>query len=295
MIAKHLLLLNRALKYGILSLFMFNIPGFVLTYLNPVLSSALSYLSFGLLIVFFLSNSRSEINRWLVIIGVLYFIIGSLSGQSFTPPLMVYLTAWVKYFIIIICGNEVLKRTTTKEMSVFLIIGASSIIMQIFLFNNTLEDYGRYSGFYLNPNAGGFICILGYALTYSIKNRKFKYVSQWTFTLMGLLTFSRTFILLWVLINIFSIKISIKNANKLLLGGAGLLFTLVAYNSFLPVKNPPRLTQLANTLSGDTSAAKDLNEGSRTKLGQNFTSLFMTNPFSEMVSDLLEEVDWEDF
>lgn len=132
MITKQLVIFDKVLKYSILSLFMFNFPGFVLTYLNPILSSALSYLSFGLLIVFYLTNPRSETNKWLIVIGILYFIIGSLSGQSFIPPLMVYLVAWIKYFIIIICGNEVVKRTTPKEMSIFLLIGAVSIIMQIF-------------------------------------------------------------------------------------------------------------------------------------------------------------------
>lgn len=93
---------------------------------------------------------------------------------------------------------------------------------------------------------------------------------------MGLLTFSRTFILLWVIINLISIKISIKNINKLLLG-AGLLFALVAYNSFLPVKNP-RLSQLANTLSGDTNAAKDLNEGSRFETWGHFYDFILEKP-----------------
>ncbi|CAM4229029.1 O-antigen ligase family protein [Zobellia roscoffensis] len=268
---------NELLKYGILALIMLNIPGFVLTYMNPVLSSALSYLSFGLLILFYIVNKRTGVNKWLIIIGAIYFIIGSLSGQSFIPPINFYLIIWIKYFIIIICGNEVLKRTSTQEMSIFLLIGALSIILQIFLFNNPLEDYGRYSGFYLNPNSGGFICILGYALAYSIKNKKFKLFAQWTFTLMGLLTFSRTFILLWILINLMSIRISIKNANKLLLG-AGLLFTLVAYNSFLPVKNK-RLTQITETLSGDSNAAKDLNEGSRFETWEKFYGFIIEKPF----------------
>ena len=227
--------------------------------------------------MFYIINKRTGTNNWLVIIGVLYFIIGSLSGQTFIPPINFYLIIWIKYFIIIICGNELLKRTSTKEMSIFLLIGAFSIILQIFLFNNPLEDYGRYSGFYINPNSGGFICILGYALAYSIKNKKFRLFAQWTFTLMGLLTFSRTFILLWIVINLMSVRISIKNVNKLLLG-AGLLFTLVAYNSFLPVKNK-RLSQITETLSGDSKAAKDLNEGSRFETWEKFYGFIIEEPF----------------
>ncbi|MBU3024414.1 O-antigen ligase family protein [Zobellia galactanivorans] len=255
---------------------MLNIPDFALTHINPVISSLLSYLSFGLLILFYLINKRTGANMWLLFIGVIYFIIGSFSGQTYIPPLNFYLVFWIKYFIIIICGYELVKRTTPKELSIFLLIGAITIILQIFFFNNPLKDYGRYSGFYLNPNSGGFICILGYSLTYALKNKQFRFIAQWIFTLMGLLTFSRTFILLWVLINLISIRISVKNVNKLLLG-AGLLFVLMAYNSFLPVKND-RLSQLTSVLSGDTAAAQDLNEGSRFETWEKFYGYIMKKP-----------------
>lgn len=124
--------LNNVLKYCTLALIILNIPGFVLTYLSPVLSSALSYLSFGLLIVFFLTNKRNATNNWLILIGIVYFIIGSLSGQSYIPPLTVFLIFWIKYFIIIICGNELAKRTSSVELSILLLIGAVSIVLQIF-------------------------------------------------------------------------------------------------------------------------------------------------------------------
>ncbi|CAM3345990.1 O-antigen ligase family protein [Zobellia roscoffensis] len=267
---------NELLKHTILALIVLNIPGFVLTYMNPVLSSVLSYLSFGLLIVFYFMNKRTGFNPWFIVIGLLYFVISSLSGQSYMPPLQVHLIIWIKYFIIIICGHEVAQRTSSKELFIFLLIGALSIIFQIFLFNNPLKDYGRYSGFFLNPNSGGFICILGYGLSYTLKNPKFKLIAQWIITLMGLLTFSRTFILLWIMINLISIRISIKNANKLALG-FGLVLVLVTYNSFLPVQNK-RLTQLAGTLSGDSNAANDLNEGSRFETWETFYSFILDKP-----------------
>ncbi|MBC6997984.1 O-antigen ligase family protein [Cytophaga sp. FL35] len=276
MMLGQLTLFNSILKYAILALFLLNIPDFALTHINPVISSILSYMSFGLLILFYIVNKRTGVNMWLLFIGLMYFIIGSLSGQSYIPPINFYLIFWVKYFIVIICGYELVKQTSTKELSIFLLIGALSIISQIYFFNNPLKDYGRYSGFYLNPNAGGFICILGYSLTYVLKNKKFKLMAQLIFTIMGLLTFSRTFILLWVIINLISIKISIKNTNKLIFGIV-ILFTLMAYNSFLPVKND-RLTQLTGLLSGDTTAAQDLNEGSRFETWQKFYGFVMEKP-----------------
>ncbi|SIS51216.1 O-Antigen ligase [Zobellia uliginosa] len=271
------LTLNNILKYSILALILLNIPGFVLKYMNPVLSSILSYLSFGLLIVFYLINKRTGIHKWFVIIGILYFVISSLSGQSYIPELQFHLIIWVKYFIVIICGYEVVKRTSPNEFIIFLLIGAISIILQILFFNISLKDYGRYSGFFLNPNAAGFICILGYGLSYSVENKKYKFIAQWTFTFMGLLTFSRTFILIWLIINLISLKLSIKNINKLVLGFV-LLLGLITYNSFLPVKNS-RLTQLAGTISGDSDAAKDLNEGSRFDTWATFYDFILEKPF----------------
>lgn len=205
--------INDLLRYSILVLLLFNFPGFVLKYFNPILSSILSYMSFGLLLVFYLFNNRTGYNGWLLIIGLLYFIISSLSGQSYMDPFIFHIIIWIKYFIVIICGYEVAKRTSSEELSMFLFIGALSIIFQILFFNNPLKDYGRYSGFYLNPNAAGFICILGYSLSFALKNKRFKLIAQLTFTFMGLLTFSRTFMLLWIIVNLISIKISIKKCQ----------------------------------------------------------------------------------
>ncbi|MDO6518278.1 O-antigen ligase family protein [Zobellia uliginosa] len=267
---------NDLLKYSILALIMLNIPGIVMKEFSSVLSSMLSYLSFGLLLIFYLLNKRTGINGWLILIGLSYFTLSSLSGQSYMPLFIDFVIFCIKYFIIIICGYEVMKRTSDTELSIFLTIGALSILLQIFFFHNPLTDYGRYSGFYINPNAGGFICILGYSLSYSIKNEKLKGIAQMIFIAMGILTFSRTFIILWILINLIAIRVSIKNAYKL---GIGLLLLLglLTYNEFLPVKNP-RISQISGFISGDSRAAQDLNEGSRLETWEHFYGYLIDNP-----------------
>src|SRR5690606_4741085 len=208
-------------------------------------SNMLSILSYLLLIGYYTLVNKTKLNLWMIAIGLLFFSISSLSDSRYIPidnrDFFMYI---FKYFIIVLCGYEVLKNTSSWELTFFLFIGAITIILQIFLFNIPLIDYGRYSGFYLNPNTGGFICLIGYGLSFAYQNRKFRLILQVVFTLMGLLTFSRTFILLWILTNLFSIKINIKNA-KIFLYGFGLLTLLVTYSQFIPVKNP-RLKQMTD-------------------------------------------------
>ncbi|MEP2240113.1 MAG: O-antigen ligase family protein [Maribacter sp.] len=81
--------------------------------------------------------------------------------------------------------------------------------------------------------------------------KKISLLSKSYFLIIGLFTFSRTFIISWILINLLSIKLNIKNL-KLLLIGFGFLSTLLVYNSFLPVKNQ-RLEQIGALINGGSS------------------------------------------
>tara|TARA_R110002072_G_scaffold56360_6_gene146035 strand:- start:340 stop:1260 length:921 start_codon:yes stop_codon:yes gene_type:complete len=183
----------------------------------------------------------------------------------------------LKYFITVICGYELLKYTSTRELTLFLLIGALTIILQIFFFNNPLLDSGRYSGFYLNPNVAGFICLIGYGLSFAAQNKKFRLVLQIIFTITGLLTFSRTFIVLWLLTNLISIKIDIKNARVLLYGFV-FLTIFVIFSEFLPVRNP-RLDQLSSIIKGEKVQTSELNEGSRTETWSLYYDQLFQHPF----------------
>ncbi|MFD2790558.1 O-antigen ligase family protein [Arenibacter antarcticus] len=213
----------------------------------------------------------------MIVIGLLFFSISSIVNDKYIPEeTKDFIMFIIKYFITVICGYELLKNTTTREITLFLCLGALTILMQILLFNNPLIDYGRYSGFYLNPNVAGFICLVGYGMSFANQNKNFRLFLQIVFTIMGLLTFSRTFILLWLLTNLISIKIDIKN-SRVLLYGFGLLTAFVIFGEFLPVKNP-RLDQMSAILKGEKVKTTEINEDSRTETWSLYYDALLDHP-----------------
>lgn len=239
----------KILKYIVLGLFLLNLPGVVLVSLGTTLGSALSYLSFLLLIFYYLNTGQGKPNAWLFYIGILYFAISGF--QVYTGDFRGILILLVKYLIVIICANEFYRKITIKEITYCLLIGAITIIFQAVFLSNL---YGRYSGFYLNPNAAGQICLFGLALTYGIKEKKLRQILQILFTIAGLVTFSRTFIILWVLLNIISIKINIKNAKTLVIGFF-MFLGILTYGELFNLKGL-RFRQFQAFLNSDASVSQ---------------------------------------
>jgi O-antigen ligase len=248
------------IRYLALILIILHLPGFTLVYLNDSLSSILSYLSYGLIILYVLLNGKTGNNYMMLFLGLSYFLISSLANQEYMPVFSLFIIIVIKYFIIILGGYELMKRTNKNEMVIFMLLGALSILANIFVFENPRGDNGRYSGFYLDPNNAGLICLIGFAITYSI-DKKFRLILRLIFTILGLFTFSRTFIITWIIINLLSIRLDFKNA-KMLLIGFGILSTLLIYNEFLPSKNV-RLEQLGAMIGGNEKKASKLESDSR--------------------------------
>lgn len=263
------------LRYSILALTIWHLPGFTLVYINGNISSIISYLSYGLILFYTLLSWKNGNNYPMLLLGALYFIIGSLTEQAYMPEPKQFFIIVIKYFIIIWGGYEVMRNTTAKEMWLYMLIGASSILGNMFLFNNPLADNGRYSGFYLDPNNAGLICLAGFALSF-ILPKKIQLFGKIAFTLLGLFTFSRTFIISWLVLNVLSIKLSVKNAKMLGLGFL-LLSSLLVYNEFLPSKNR-RLEELGAMISGDEKKASNLNKDSRLETWGRFYDFLMENP-----------------
>lgn len=191
------------------------------------------------------------------------------------PDDITYIIVIIKYFITILGGYVIISDTSKKDLFFFLLFGAFTVFLQIFVFYNPLKDYGRYSGFYLNPNSLGFICMMGYGLTFGIE-KKWRTWGQIAFTFIGFLTFSRTFLVVWLLMNLLSIRLSFRNI-KILAIGLGLFIGLLLFNSFLPKSNP-RLEAMSNILEGQSSNTAKLEEGGRTETWANFYPALMEKP-----------------
>lgn len=245
----------KILKYIVLSLIILNLPSKALVTIGESVGSLLSYVTILLLTVYYFLSKKTTPNWGLIIIALAYFIIGSF---QYYGPSKDFIFETIKYFIFIICGYELVKKVTNVELFYFFLIGAITIGFDA-LFNPT--NFGRYSGFYLNPNVAGFMCIYGYALVYSIKNTTIKLSGQFIFTLMGLLTFSRTFIVIWVILNLISLKISIKNIR--ILGIVFLIFsTLIVIDEFVGLNNP-RFDQLKSIANNESVSTEEINQDSR--------------------------------
>jgi len=260
----------KILKYSILALILLNLPAATLKFGGGGVGSLLSYFSLVLMLLYFILSKKGKANVWMIVIGLSYYLI---SAFQYTGDFRFFVTLFLKFFIVAICGYEVIKDTSKKELFYFLIIGALSILMHTLFFTS---DYGRYSGFYINPNVGGFICITGYGLSYGLKNKKMKLIGQFLFTLMGLLTFSRTFIALWLLINLLSIFINIKNI-KIFVLGAVILSTLFIIDEFIGLNNP-RFQQLKALVTNEQVDRNQISEDSRTETWARFYDYILEKP-----------------
>jgi len=247
----------KLLKYSILLMLLWNFPGFLLSKFNSTLGSATSYLTVLLLLLYFFLNKKNQVIWPFLILGLFYFTI---AGLNYTNDLYFFYIDFVKYIIVVICGVEVARRTSIKELFLFLMIGALSVIINSVFYP---DNYGRYSGFYLNPNAAAAICIVGFSLSYAIKINMLKLIGQFIFTLAGFMTFSRHFILMWIVVNIISIFASRKNLVGI---GLGALVIIILFTTSTALHlNTVRFAALKSIFSSEYVQTGTIEKDSRTK------------------------------
>jgi len=212
-----------------------NIPSFLLVYTNPALSSITSILTSLFLILYFINaKPKQKIAIPFILFSILYFAISSFNYNGFELELI---KEFVRFIVLILGITEVMYRSSYKELFYILLIGAISIILNALVFPQTNALYGlvqgRYSGFFLNPNLAGITCLLGIAISYSINNTKHRLIGQAIFTLAGILTLSRTFIVVWVLINILAVVKDRKNLLAPIIGMFALILVVTFSNKKL--------------------------------------------------------------
>jgi hypothetical protein len=257
------------LKFIILPVILWNLPSYALAHFTAMTGTILSYGAFSLIIVYYFFNKKEKPIDSLILLGLLYFLISVFVDTQNAEN---FIVTFIKYFIFIIMGIKVAKDTTDIEIYILLLLGALSIIYESILM---IDTGGRYSGFYLNPNFAGLICIIGYSLSLSIDNIKLRLLGQLLFSIAGLVTFSRTFLLLWVLISLVSLAISYKNAYKIVIG-------VVLFSLFLSFGdefdfNTRRLEAFSTILDGQIS--DEMLEDSRTQTWALYYDKVLNKPF----------------
>ncbi|MCM4172556.1 hypothetical protein DHD32_13780 [Arenibacter sp. TNZ] len=268
------------LRYIILFLILCNMPSYLLAYFGSSLGSLSSYASSLLLVAYyFLSKEKHELMFPFILLGVLYYTLSGLNFAEIDPEW--FFKDFIRFMIVVFCAVDLLHKTNNKDIYIILLIGALSIIINAVIFPlanaNFYPTYGRFSGFYLNPNFAGSICLVGYALSYSMSNKWLRLSGQLIFTLAGILTFSRSFIVIWLLINMIAIYHNRKNVIAPAIG-ALVLVLLFAVSSFLTL-NTARFSALKSIFSDEKIQSNTIQEGSRTGTWALYTDVIFDKPF----------------
>ncbi|EGV44763.1 O-antigen ligase domain-containing protein [Bizionia argentinensis JUB59] len=259
----------KILKYIALTLILLNIPTFSLHYLGPLFGSITNLLLFVSVIIYFFFAEKSKPVWPFIVLGICFFIFSGLQYSGDTTELI---KDAVRYFIFIICVNQITKKTTDTELLIFLLIGALSIAVNAIVFP---DSFGRYGGFYLNANKAGFICLFGFTLSYIIKNYKLKLLIQFTLIVCGIFTLSRSFLLFLVVINLVSIFANKKNIQTLAIGSIALVFIFTASTLQL---NKARFSALKSVFSSSEEIeTQTITEGSRDETWFYFSDLITNN------------------
>lgn len=114
------------LRYIVLYLFVMNISSGALMYVGASIGSITSYLSFILLLIYYFFVKKGKINSWMIVLGMLYF---AFAGLQYYDDTSYFINVTIKYFIVILGGYEVVKRTSNKEFIVVLLLGSITILL----------------------------------------------------------------------------------------------------------------------------------------------------------------------
>lgn len=258
----------KILKHAILALSILNLPTFGLINFGSGVGAAFALMSFVTLFFYYFASEKHKIIIPLILLGLLYF---SISGINFHGPLSFFLKDCIKYFLFILAVNEVARDTKSKELLLYLFIGAMSVTINSLIFS---DSYGRYGGLYINPNRAGLVCILGFVFSYKLTNKNHKVIAQLLFTLSGLATLSRYFILLLILINVLSLFANRKNIVGLFAGAIGFVIIL---NTPAFKLNQNRFGALQSIFSTQEVDTEVITEESRNETWALYTDVLMQN------------------
>ena len=258
------------LKIVILCVLLWGIPSFFAY--DVSIGSKFNVLLYGLLVVYYFLVTKKKILFIFLLFIVSYFII---SATIFVRDPQFYYTDFIKFLILIISGTELARNTELKEFFIILMFGATSILAHAMFFQ---DGYGRYSGFYLDPNGAGFVCLIGYCISMSINSKFLKLFGQFLFTFAGIITFSRTFMLLWLLVSILAVISNRKNSVNFGLG-IGVIIFAFSLASILQL-NTVRFSAIEGIL-GNNASQKNmavLEEDSRTESWAVYYEMILDNP-----------------
>lgn len=272
------------LKYLIIVVFILNvlnIPSLMLKVSSVFISSPISYFNFFILLgfsLFYLKNINSK-TFLLLITGILYYLFAMMNEIKEGAFL-----EFIKFLLLVLGMSFCVKNLSRQTMINILFLGAFTIVLDalFFRFNDVVESdhvnlYNRYSGFYLNPNKASFVCLIGYFWTL-FSEVKYKKILLISFTILGFLTLSRTFMLTWVLLNVMYSFINKKKLKYVFLGILTIPFVLKIVTSYIKLESN-RLNFIINFFDSDKRSLEVLNRDSRLDTWKQYYDLILESPF----------------
>jgi len=248
---------KKIISFVVLFLVLLNIPSIVLKTQTIEISSPISYFTFFLLGVLIVTNKTKRPKQILFLAGIssLYYFIGAFQNEvSFKILLLEY----IKFLLHLFGLSISLQYINQKTIILILLAGAITILLDsiYFRFNDFqgigyVSEYGRYSGFYLNPNTAGVICMIGYILT--IAKKDWWKILSIVFTFLGFLTLSRAFMISWFLITSIYFIYNRKDIIKPLLFLVSAFFALIIFSEKLNLDSD-RFSFLTSLFSGSIDA-----------------------------------------
>ncbi|TAI48575.1 O-antigen ligase family protein [Flagellimonas allohymeniacidonis] len=272
----------KILKYIILILILWGFPTFALFYISPAMGSATSYLTIALAMVYYILNKDKKGLMWpFIILGLTYYTLAGLNYTGVSDR--EFFTNFIKFILIVVCCADLARKTTLNEIYVILIFGALSVVCHSVFFANIDahfgSNYGRFSGFYLNPNYAAIICLSGFSISYGIKNSKLKLLGQLVFSFAGLLTLSRYFFSIWILMNLLGMVKSKKNMVTPAIGVAVLVLILTFGGEGLKL-NTSRFEALNSLFDSEEQVhTETINRDSRADTWATYYDIILDKPF----------------
>ena len=269
---------KKIISFVVCLLVLLNIPGILLETQSIAVSSPVSYFIFFLLGVLIITNKTKFPKQILFMAGIssLYFFIGAFQYEESFIALSIN---YVKFLLYLFGLFVSLKHINQNTIIFLLLAGAITILLDslYFRFNDFqgigyVSQYGRYSGFYLNPNTASMICLFGYVL--SITKTNYLKLLSIAFTFFGFITLSRTFMATWFLITIIYLFYNRKYIVKTFLFLIVSVFSLITFSENLNL-DTRRFDFLVNLFSGQINN-EVLNDNSRQyQWGSTTTAVFV--------------------
>lgn len=246
------------------------IPTFALDVYGEGVGSYASYFMFMMILAYYFLAPKTKPNFPLIVLGISYY---TLSGLNYTGEFDFFFNKFIKYLVFVIGVSELITRCKVNVLFLFLLVGGMSIIVNAVFFPHF---YGRYSGFYLNPNLAALTALLGFCFCFKISHRSLRILGFVIFIFAGFLTFSRYFILMWIVLSIISIVVDKKNLEVLAIGvGSGIMILTVA--SLLQL-NTERFQSIQNILGNQVEqGAKTLSKNPRIDTWSLYTEDILNN------------------